>query len=102
MDKKHQELNEESRLTRLWEAHRSAGWPSALGPQEGELMMLDTVISGCITYFLESEGELDQQRVEILQGCLTDLDHLLPELEEEAVPYFQRLRALGSLLLAGC
>ena len=70
-----------------------------LGPKEGELMMLDTVISGCVTYFLQSRNGLDRQRLEILQECLVDLDCVLPELEEEAITYFQRLHTLGSLLL---
>ena len=87
-------------LLSLWEAHREAGWPKMAGPSEGELMTLDTVISGCVTYFLESEEGLDPQRVEILESCLTDLEGLLPEVAQEAGPYFERLRKLGDLVLA--
>ena len=28
-----------------------AGWPTGLGPHEGELMTLDTVIGGCVRYY---------------------------------------------------
>jgi hypothetical protein len=82
----------------LWQAHREAGWPK-LSERQGELMTLDTVISGCVTYFLDAEGRLDPQRVEILQSCLDDLNSLLPELDQEAAPYFERLAKLGHLLL---
>ncbi len=62
-------------------------------------MTLDTVISGCVTYYL-SESGLDPQRVAILENCLADLDRLLPDLADEAGDYFGRLQRLGTLLLA--
>ena len=85
-------------LSRLWEIHQNAAWPETLGTAEGELMMLDTVIAGCITYFFQ-EDQLDPQRVEILQDSLSDLNELLPELPDQAVGYFERLQALGVTLL---
>lgn len=85
-------------LTRLWEIHQAAEWPPGVGSREGELMTLDTVVSGCVTYFFE-ERDLDPQRVAILEDCLSDLEAALPELTEESLDYFQRVRQLGSLLL---
>jgi hypothetical protein len=85
-------------IVSLWHVHREAGWPK-LSERQGDLMTLDTVISGCVTYFLDTEGGLDPQRVEILQSCLDDLNGLLPDLDEEAAPYFERLAKLGRLLL---
>ena len=85
-------------LTRLWEIHQAAEWPSSVGPREGELMTLDTVVSGCVTYFLE-EHHLDPQRVTILEDCLSDLEAVLPELSEEPLGYFERVKQLGTLLL---
>ncbi len=85
-------------LTELWETHQNAPWPESLGPTEGELMMVDTVIAGCVTYFSQ-ESELDPQRVGILQDSLSDLDNLLPELPDQAVGYFERLQKLGLRLL---
>ncbi|MER3422485.1 MAG: hypothetical protein C4293_03900 [Nitrospiraceae bacterium] len=86
-------------INSLWQVHRDAGWPKVSGLHEGELMTLDTVISGCVTYFLESEEGLDPQRVGILQSCLADLNGLLPELGDEAISYFERLMALAGLVL---
>jgi hypothetical protein len=63
-------------------------------------MTLDTVISGCVVYFLDSPEGLDPQRVSILEDCVTDLDNLTGELDEDCGSYFQRLRQLGALLIA--
>lgn len=85
-------------LTRLWEIHQAAEWPVEVGSREGELMTLDTVVSGCVTYFFE-EHHLDPQRVTILEDCLSDLEAVLPELSDEPLDYFERVKQLGSLLL---
>lgn len=86
-------------LLPLWQAHQDARWPRSIGPHEGELMTLDTVIGGCINYFLQAEDGLDDQRAEILDSCLADLSGLLPDLTDEAAAYFERLRVLACLLL---
>ncbi|MBM4123353.1 MAG: hypothetical protein FJ246_00115 [Nitrospira sp.] len=89
-----------SEVLSLWQIHRDSDWPRFSDPNEGALMTLDTVISGCVTYYLESTEGLDPQRVEILKSCLEDLNGLLPTLPEEAGAYFERLRTLGLHLLA--
>jgi hypothetical protein len=83
----------------LWRAHREADWPKGLASNEGELMTLDTVIGGCVIYFLEENG-LDSQRAGMLESCLADLHGLMADLSDDAMTYFERLRALGQLLLA--
>jgi hypothetical protein len=87
-------------IVALWQDHRNAPWPHVSGPQAGPLMTLDTVISGCVTYYLESDVGLDEQRIEILSSCLEDLAALLEEVPEDSQDYFARLSRLGSLLLA--
>ena len=62
-------------------------------------MTLDTVISGCVVYFLDGDDGLDDQRRTIVGDCLTELEAMEEELEDECRPYFQRLRELGTLLL---
>lgn len=63
-------------------------------------MTLDTVISGCVMYYLDTPDGLDDQRDMLLRDCLADLDTILPSLEDKAASaYFSRLRALGGLLL---
>lgn len=88
-----------SDLSALWQVHQEAEWPRGAGPNEGELMTLDTVIGGCVTYYLESPEGLDVQRVEILEDCLAELADLMPDVGEEAAEYFRRLHTLGQLLL---
>ena len=88
----------EQDLTRLWDIHQAAEWPVGVGSHEGELMTLDTVVSGCAAYFFE-EHELDPQRVTILEDCLSDLEAVLPELSEDPLDYFERVKQLGVLLL---
>lgn len=63
-------------------------------------MTLDTVICGCVTYYLESDDGLNSQRVDMLATCLDDLSGLLPALSDEAGDYFEQLRMLARLLLA--
>lgn len=86
-------------VLRLWEAHKRDDWPRLASHHEGPLMTLDTVISGCVVYYLDSQEGLDEQRRGIVSDCLSDLESLEMELEEECRPYFQRLRELGTLLL---
>lgn len=85
-------------LRNLWDRHRAADWPKFSHPSEGELMTLDTVISGCATYYFDEQG-LDAPRLTMLENCLDDLDTLLPNVPEEAGEYFVRLRALAGGLL---
>jgi hypothetical protein len=62
-------------------------------------MTIDTVISGCVVYYLDSSDGLDDQRVAIVRDCLGDLDELTETLDTEPQTYFFRLRKLGALLL---
>jgi len=86
-------------IVSLWEAHKLERWPHLNSHQEGPLMTLDTVISGCVVYYLDNPEGLDVQRRTIVGDCLADLDTLAEELDEASQQYFQRLRQLGSLLL---
>lgn len=63
-------------------------------------MTLDTVISGCVVYYLDTPEGLDRQRVTILEDCLKDLDDLTGELDADSQTYFLCLRRLGEMLLA--
>ena len=62
-------------------------------------MTIDTVISGCVIYYLHSSEGLDDQRAAIVKDCLGDLDELTEALDTEPQAYFYRLRELGAMLL---
>src|SRR5438309_9413262 len=84
----------------LWEAHKEERWPQVISQHEGPLMTLDTVISGCVVYFLDSPEGLDAQRLAIVEDCVADLDTITNELEAGRRPYLQRLRHLEAHLIS--
>ncbi|MBS0183134.1 MAG: hypothetical protein JSS39_12090 [Nitrospira sp.] len=90
---------ERSMIATAWEQHCADEWPQFSSPHQGQLMTIDTVISGCVVYFLDSSEGLDQQRVAIVKDCLGDLDELTEALDTEPQAYFYRLRELGTMLL---
>lgn len=90
--------SEREKLDEIWQVHQSADWPGGLGNVEGQLMTLDTVIGGCLTYFFD-EQHLDDPRIEILRDCLSELESISPDLPEDNIEYFRRLRFLGLTLL---
>jgi glycerol-3-phosphate dehydrogenase len=62
-------------------------------------MTLDTVISGCVVFFLDSPEGLDPQRIALVRDCLNELEDLTAELDTDSQAYFLRLRRLGEILL---
>ncbi|TAL11352.1 MAG: hypothetical protein EPO02_04835 [Nitrospirae bacterium] len=83
----------------LWQAHRRAELPDVPREAKGELWVLDEVVGGCVSFYLNAGGALDPPRVAILEDCRADLARLMPELEEAAAVYFGRLGLLVRLLL---
>ena len=90
--------SDRAKFDEVWQGHQGADWPGDLGSDEGQLMTLDTVIGGCVTYFFE-EHHLDERRVEILRDCLAELDEVVENVSETATAYFRHLQFLGTTLL---
>jgi hypothetical protein len=90
--------SDRAKFDEVWQTHQDADWPSDLGSGEGQLMTLDTVIGGCLTYYCE-EHDLDEQRVEILRDCLAELEGVVEDVSEFSSQYFRRLQFLGTTLL---
>jgi hypothetical protein len=88
-----------SKIAAAWEQHCATNWPHFSSPHQGQLMTIDTVISGCVVFYLDSAEGLDAQRVAIVKDCLEDLDELSETLDSESKIYFVRLRELGAMLL---
>ena len=84
----------------LWQAHRRAELPDVPQESKGELWVLDEVIGGCVSFYLSGGGVPDHPRVAILEDCRTDLERLLPDLDDGAASYFSRLDMLAGLLIA--
>jgi hypothetical protein len=83
-----------------WNRHCGTSWPEFSSHNQGQLMTLDTVISGCVVYYLDGSDGLDDRRLVIVRDCVNDLDDLTGELEGDCQAYFLRLRQLGEMLLA--
>lgn len=90
--------SDRKKFDEMWQIHQSAEWPGGLGSDEGQLMTLDTVIGGCLIYYLD-EHHLDEPRVEILRDCLSELESMVQDLSEANQEYFTRLQLLGITLL---
>jgi hypothetical protein len=99
MERGKEYLMDRSMIVAAWEQHCADGWPQFSSPHQGQLMTIDTVISGCVVYYLDSSDGLDYQRVAIVKDCLGDLDELTEALDTESQAYFYRLRELGAMLL---
>jgi hypothetical protein len=87
-------------IAAAWEQHCGIDWPQFSSPNQGQLMTLDTVISGCVVFYLDSPEGLDYQRIAIVKDCLEEMDDLTGELDSSSQIYFLRLRELGEMLLA--
>ncbi len=90
--------SDRAKFDEMWQVHQDAEWPGDLEGVEGQLMTLDTVICGCLTYFCQ-EHDLDEQRVEILRECLAELEGIVEDVSETPSEYFHRLQFLGTTLL---
>lgn len=86
-------------IVAAWDAHCAEGWPKFSSPNQGQLMTLDTVISGCVVFYLDSPDGLDRQRLAIVKDCMADLEDLTLDLDTDSQAYFIRLHQLGELLL---
>jgi len=87
-------------IASAWKTHCAEGWPEFSSPHQGQLMTLDTVIAGCVVFYLDSREGLDDQRMAIVKDCVGDLEELTTDLDAGSQAYFVRLRHLGELLLA--
>ncbi|MCM1977051.1 MULTISPECIES: hypothetical protein [Streptomyces] len=88
------------RLCSLWEAHRRAPFPGGFRGVDVagvELILLDSSVAGLVMQ--ELRGGLGDDDVAILWACITDLDKVLPLIDDEYCrDYYARLRVLAELV----
>lgn len=65
-----------------------------------DLTEVDSFSAGCISSFIDSKGTLDQNRVNILKSCISDLEKIILTLEGEAKRYFEKRLRLGKLVIS--
>src|SRR5690606_4263297 len=82
----------------LWEKHLATSFPPELAGEEVEhmdLALLDAATAGCISEFLENEGQLDLRRTAMLGLCHRHVAVVARQLEGEGQDYFLRLEVLA-------
>ena len=95
-------MAESRSLAELWEAHERAPFPAVCrGREVGgvDLVLLDSTAAGGLATFIAG-ARLSEYQWEILSGCRSALDAVVPALEGEAADYFGRLRAMAALALS--
>jgi hypothetical protein len=86
----------------LYEGHTNAPFPSrwrGADVAEFDMIMLDADPSGCISVWLKRHGVLDDWRWNILAECEQQLLRVIPELDEYARVYYQRILDMAVLVL---
>lgn len=91
------------RLRPLWEKHRYAPFPGrfrGVNIAGVELVLLDSGVASLVMG--ELSGGLNDDEVAILWACITDLDKILPLIDDEYCrDYYARLRVLAGLVAPG-
>jgi hypothetical protein len=64
-----------------------------------DLTSLDSSTAGCVSTFLGSGGKLRGWRLAVLGQCYRDARYVIPALEPEVRPYFERLETLAGEIL---
>jgi hypothetical protein len=64
-----------------------------------DLVALDTFTSGCISAYIEHNGELDAQRRAVLQTCIQELQTATVQLQGAARAYFGQLLGLAARVI---
>ncbi|MGW1774907.1 hypothetical protein [Streptomyces sp. NPDC002104] len=85
-----------SGLSRLWEAHLHALFPDGFRGVDFDgvdLVLLDADVAGLVQR--ELKGGLDDSGIASLWACITNLDRIMPHINEEyCASYFTNLRTL--------
>jgi len=64
-----------------------------------DLISIDTFAAGCISTFVGNQGKLDQEIIDILRTCTSELDLILGRLTGDIKDYFTELSALSHKIL---
>jgi hypothetical protein len=88
----------------LWKAHLGRDFPPRLrGEEIGgiDMVMLDADVAGCVSTWMASTTDLDQNRLGILRQCVKDAGAVLPALTDpDERRYYEGVAELASALLA--
>ncbi|MFD9004781.1 hypothetical protein ACFV0T_28115 [Streptomyces sp. NPDC059582] len=84
----------EAVVARLLQELRNETWPARLNTAERagiDLVLLDADIAGHVTTWLSNGARLDARRMAILRRRISDLEQVLPQLDEADNPRLWQL-----------
>jgi hypothetical protein len=91
-------------ISKKWNQFCALSYPPRCAGLEVEnicVTALDTFAAGCIDTFVTT-GRLDKKRIDVLLECRDNLRVVKPELDGEALRYFQFLKDLILGVLKEC
>jgi hypothetical protein len=86
----------------MWADHVRAPFPpEARGAEvEGvDLVLLDSLVSGCISSLVNGRGARDTVKVSLLSDLLKQIQDVLPHLTGESRAYFSRLKEIANAVV---
>ena len=89
-------------IKKMYSEHLETPFPDGLrgsNAADQDLAMLDTNIAGVVSAYLNNNGKLDTQRLQILKRLVSKMDDVINEIPQDAKGYFLRLKRLGELTL---
>jgi predicted Fe-S protein YdhL (DUF1289 family) len=81
-------------IEEMWQKFAAMRFPRGCGGREVAgicLATTDTFAAGCVHTFVDWDGRLDEQRMEILQRCVGKLETVVPLLNYPERAYFDFL-----------
>lgn len=92
-------LSEVHTIKSIWEHFKMRPYPDNAHIENLELEKLDTFMAGCISSYLSNSGELDTNKIQILQKCIIDLNKDIVKIPDTARKRFDLLSILSSIVL---
>ena len=70
------------------------------GANDRDLAEIDTFAAGCISTFIHTSGQLDQQRYDCLKTCLAELDNGIQDIDAGKLKtYVEQLQFISKSVL---
>ncbi|MBU2714515.1 hypothetical protein, partial [Zooshikella harenae] len=90
-------------ISELWIAHSQSKFPSGYGGKDVNgvcVTSLDSCVSGCVSsYVSKGSNKIDLERYQVLRNSKTQLELVLPYIDESAFEYFSRLYEMCSSII---
>ncbi len=96
-------MSGEADLHEVWRSHKKTRLPRECEGQEVEgidLMMLDADANACLSDWFATAGAMDDERWQLLEQCIAQVQAVRAGMTGESGDYFARLEGLCAQVLA--